>query len=538
MPISSGVAPASALEGETPAFAPPSPTWTRFKTRHVLVLLLVVAGGHLAFRAAILGMPPYTDSGVYACMAYFVAEGESVVPNAPINLYPSLLSVVGCHPDAPLFRFRLADAVVCAMAAGITSLLLYRLGGFWPALLLGMGWSLAWLHPVIGNDGLKNPIVPAFGCLSGALLLFSHRNRWAILAGGALIPLMVLLREPLAVASLALLASSMVFQGRRGLAYATLGGSISGCLLLTWVWLFRGSPQRVLEYFGDVAVVFDTLYQPNWEAIARSWSGGKSAMLSLWLCGLLGGAAALARHRAAEWRLLLIAGLLFVFPLPEILFKLPFPYHWMQAGLALAILSIAGLRACGRVSDARSHAAVPWWANAAVGLVLAGSFALNYPAYQQSLRAARYFAPVMVHGDWDHPCVSQCFYLTLAKYIRENTESDQPILVSGWYYVLYPLSQRMPPDVRIFDLSIATLAKYPERRPEWIEQAKAKTPPAVVVETLRDLGPPPKYADFVRGYPENYALGLEVPTDTPIRYAHFGARVWKATAPIGEALAP
>lgn len=477
----------------------------------------------MAVRIALVGLPPFTDGGAYSCFAYFANAGERALPAAPINFYPGCLSFLGCDPDSPLLRFRCADAAVCAVAVGLASILIYRVSNFWIALMVGVFFSSAWLHPDIGNAGFKNSILPAFGCVAAALLLFSYKDAKAHFAGGCLIPLIVLLREPMAIMAMIVLASSFILQGRRLFLFAFLGCTAGGLIGLVWLYCFRESPWQVLAAFADLKVMFAHFKTEG----ATMWAGFKIAvypMLALWICfgiGLLG----LGLHRDANKRPILIcAAMLLAVPLLEIILKASFAYHWMQLGLALALMAAVGLHSLNQLGQQRRRLA---WAIAAplVVALFAGQYYLEAETYRNYFRQSKHFAPVMVYGNWEDPCVEECFYLSLAKQIRTQTQPEEPILVSGFYYVLYPLSQRMPVDVRTFDASFAMYADYSERHAEWLTAARTEKSPRVVIETFR-MDVKPMLRDIVADYPEKFSPTYEIPVDKPIRYAMYGARVW------------
>lgn len=501
-----------------------SPTrFTKLSVWQVGLLLLAVSGTYFSVRVAIIGMPPFTDGGAYSCFAYFAAAVEQSFPAAPINFYPGCLSIFGFDADAPLLRIRLADAAICSLAVGLASILVYRISNVWIGLMLGLLFAVTWLHPDFTNGGLKNSILPAFGCVAAALLLFSYPNAKAQLAGGMLVPLIVFLREPLAIAAIVVLASSFILHGRRCFLLAVGGCLIGSVALLAWLWAFRGPPWEVLANYADLQAMFEKLkseYYSPWLAFTSSLY----PMLALWIGAASGLIIVCLRRDSSQRPILLVAALLFAAPMLEILLKVSFSYHWMQLSLAMILVAGVGLASLDRLFVSR-RGLVSAGVSFLLLALLTGHTILNWDLYKLSFRESKRFAPVMVYGDWDHPCVEHCFYLSLAKHIRVNTREDEPIVVSGFYYVLYPLSQRMPADARTFDASFATYADFDTRRTDWLEATKAAASPALVVETFR-LDVSPMLREMVADYPNKYAVTYEIPVDTPIRYAGFGARVW------------
>lgn len=501
----------------------PETSFTSLSLWQVAGLILVISGSYLAVRIALLGMPPFTDGGAYACFAYFAHAGETALPAAPINFYPGCLSLLGCDPDAPLLRFRLADAAVCALAVGIASILIYRVSNIWIALSLGLLFAFAWLHPAIGNAGFKNSILPAFGCVAAALLLFTYEDTRAHVAGGALIPLIVLLREPMAIMALVVLASSGILQGRRHCAFAIIGCVTGSLIGLAWLGTFRGPPWQVLGNFADLQVMFEKFKAEGfsrWAAFTSSFL----PMLSLWICAAVGLIAVAWQRESSKQPILLVTLLLLVVPLAEIFLKVCFAYHWMQLGLSLVLIAAVGFGSVLHACQTRRRWALAIGSSLMIALMVGQTY-LHVETFRNYFHESAKFAPVMVSGNWDDPCVEDCFYLSLAKSIRTNSQPGEPLLVSGFYYVLYPLSQRMPADVRTFDASFATYADYQHRRAPWLTATQSGKSPAVVIETFR-MDVQPMLRELVSNFPEQYSTTYEIPVDKPIRYAPYGARVW------------
>lgn len=515
-----------------------APELRSFRTLDVVLILLLVGGSHLAYRASIIGLPPFTDGGAHACYGYFAKAGQPSTPCYPINLYPALVSSAGINYDTPLLRLRVVDALFCAISVSVTALLIYRLSTRTSAVLLGIMWSAAWLQVSIGNAGFKNTILPAFGLVSACLLLWTYRGRLPLFIGGVLIPLIPLVREPMAIAALVLLLACFLLQGLRGFSIALAGGVLSGSLLLGWITLFRDSPPEIIASYHDLGKMFNTFaasYMPTrWESMSTSITQSLPAGGVLAIAGGLGLFAFLAvlirKRRAADWRWFLIAVLVVLFPLIEILAKAPFPYHWIQLGLGLMLLAALGHRALESVTSAQFRPQALLIVYSFLGALLLLQLSENRESLRHAMVQSKYFESVMVEGNWDHASVSQSFYLRIAKFIRDNTERDDTVFVSGFYYVLYPLSQRLPPDPRFHDATFASLAGLHETRREEVKTAFAAHPPQLVIESLRWDDTPERIGQFVDAFPAGYELVAELPNDLPIHYGEFGARIWRRRA--------
>jgi hypothetical protein len=506
-----------------------------FRWLDIVLIVLAVGGAHFAYRVSTIGLPPFTDGGSHACYGYFARAGTPSTACHPINLYPALVSSLGIDRDAPLLRGRLIDAVFCTLSVIATALLIYRLSSRTTAIILGLMWTVAWLHPVIGNAGFKNTILPAFGLFSVCLLLWTHRGRVPLVWGGALIPLIPLVREPMAITALVLPVCCWLLQGRRGLGLALLGAIASGTVLLGWVWLFRGSPLEILARYGDLGDMFHTFsatYMPlGAEAMRSSLTGSLVAARMLAAAGLIGALLLLMavawQRRPLDWRWLAVAALVLLFPLLEITTKAPFPYHWIQLGLGLILLAALGYRALETISEPRRKVAALVAANSLLAALLGAQLLLSRETIRHGVAQSKHFESVMVEGNWEHFSVSDSLYLRLAKYIRDNTDPEDTVFVSGFYYVLYPLSQRLPPDIRFHDATFASLAGLDQSASAAISAAFSARRPQLVVESLRWNDTFRRIGLFIPGFPGDYELVAELPNDLPIHYGEFGARIWR-----------
>ncbi len=429
---------------------------------------LMILLGTLFLRLLLLGNPPFSDEGAYVFTADMVWRGERAFPVAPINFYPPLVRSLAMPSDAtPYLQFRIVDAFVAGGAAVMMFVFLSRWTESWIAFAMASAWSVASNLPVFTNAGFRNSIMAATLAYLGALSLLSSRSRWAPFQAGLLIPLAVFLREaffPVVVVSLALAA---MLHGRRGLVIHIAGLSVAGGMLLLWLWLFRGPPAEILEYYRlDLPMFFAEaarLIPSN-----NRWLSLREALEpTIWLLppAFLGFGWLLFAGR--EQRVAkTLAVLLFLPPLYEIFAKLCIAYHWAQLLLGVVFLGAMGLhwlhmldRSAGRWLTIGGFAVAAW---------LAGELDRRavFRAYREGYRLSREFAPVMVWGDWDDPSVNRSYYLTVANYLRQNTTPDDRIVVSGGGHPLLALSRRVPPSATAFDLTYMSAMRYADRRPE------------------------------------------------------------------------
>ncbi len=482
--------------------------------------------GTLLLRLPLVGGPPFTDDGTYVCSAALSLDSSQGMQILPVHAYPSLLASVAAHSSTPFLPFRVADAFVAAGASVMLFLFLSRWAHAAAAFVAAASWSLADNLPLFAEAGFKNSITAATVVYLAALWFLTYRTAWAPFWAGLLIPAAVILREPFLPIVIVSLYLAFALHGMRGLLLHIGGLAVGGSVLLGWTWLYRGSPGVVLERYRDLAMVYEEMVRLGRDVRAERWTSLKqSARATMWLAptALLGLGWLIAPgrdQRVAKG----LAVLLFLPPLPEILGKLCVPYHWAQLLLGVAFLGAMGLnwlssvmRSVGnRWVTIVTYCALAWLIGELDGRSV-------YQAYRDGLRLSREFAPVMVWGDWNHPAVARSAYLEQAKYIRDNTSPDDRVVVSGAYEVLYPLSGRLPPSAFTCDLTFMSCMRYPERRPELVEQLR-QHPPRLVIETLRF---PVELKDYWPDFDERYCLAKEFPLDESKHYGGHGARVWE-----------
>jgi hypothetical protein len=486
---------------------------------------LMIFLGTLFLRLLLLGNPPFTNEGVYVFNADMIWRGERAFPLAPVNFYAPLVRSLAMPSDAtPFLQFRIVDALVAGGAAVMMFVFLSRWAESWIAFVMASAWSVASNYPLFIDAGFGNSIMAATLAYLGALSLLSSRSRWAPFWAGLLIPLAVFLREaflPIVVVSLALAA---MLHGRRGLVIHVAGLSVAGGMLLFWLWLFRGPPAEILEYFRvDLPLVYAEVARlmPS----VNRWSSLRQALkptIWLWPPAFLGFGWLLFAGREKRVAKTL-AVLLFLPPLPEIFAKLCIHYHWAQLLLGVVFLGTMGLhwlhmldRSAGRWLTIGGFAGAAW---------LAGELDSRavFRAYREGYRLSREFAPVMVWGDWDDPSVNRSYYLTVANYLRQNTTPDDRIVVSGGGQPLLALSRRLPPSATAMDLTFMSLMRYADRRPDVVDMLR-RDPPRIVIETLRF---PVPLDEFWPDFESRYRLAKTFAPDDKKHYSGFGVRVWE-----------
>ena len=457
-------------------------------------LIVAIAAGllTLALRFSLLGYPPHTDEGCYTFNALMSQRSEVMLPTAPINLYPSIAAAIaGFDETRPLLRFRLFDAFVACLASAFFGVFLLRWVRFYPALLAALGWAFVVCNPRFIDGGFKSPIIAATLMLLITLLLLTSKNYKYCFAAGLVIPLAVLFREAFMFVPLATTIMCLLVHRRKGCLLHLAGGLLSTAILLTWLSVTHGSPQAIVQQYLDLLQVTGG-GGDNTEG--RRVALNETVDIVRWLLVpmILGCVSVLwiKRHRILPY--LLVVLLLLPF-LPEIYGKANYPYHWAQLSVGVLFFAALGLHytvlgcrikrgssgafkidivGLKLVLSCRLKGVRSGWIYAACLICLFINRSDATVNYKAGLKISQEFAPVIVYGDWNSKAVERSFFLNTAKYLRDNTEPDDVVLTSGYYYVLYPLTNRWPANPEFVDIIFSRKAGHLKKRPELVQELR------------------------------------------------------------------
>lgn len=485
------------------------------------IALLVPAAIGIALRLSMIGGPPFTDAGTYQYNAWLAHEVSGSLPTAPINFWSWIAGLVGQPLDTPFVNTRILDAIVAGSAAGAFGWLLLGVVGWRTAGILASAWAIVSATPAFSDAGFKNPIDIAFLPLFLAMGLLIRRGGSNLLAG-SLVALACLLREAFAPAALLVPLLAWRLRGRRAGLACMLGGAIGSAVGLLWMLLAGISPLQALEHLAAMSrnanellkaigsdptqVRLDSL----WRALDHAWGTLGFAFLGIALL--------FTRPPRALAAVLVLA----LQPLPEIFGKFCTPYHWAQLIPAVLLFAAFGhrrLRAIGRLGG-RWPAAIPW----VIVLALA---AIGTSQLRRDLEAGQYlhtiYRPAMLAGKWTEETTRGSRYLQIAYWLRQHAAPTDRLMVSGYGYVIYPLSRVRPASAEVSDLTFSRMTGQPKRHPEWIE-ALREAPPEFVLETLRW---PEPMTVFWPDFESQYELAVEWNNDPQVHYGHFAARLWR-----------
>ncbi len=363
-----------------------------------------------------------------------------------------------------------------------------------PALAMSLAWTFASSHPRYTQFGVRNAIMAATLVYLIALILLSARPaRWSSFLSGMLITLAIFLREPFILVPIVSFYLAYSLRGRLAVVDHIIGIAVGGTLLLSWVWIARADPWTMLGYYRDISLLQYNRFQVmNIDRGAYLWGHFKDFLYSSqWftlpaIVGLLASVPARKPRRRRFWIANGLGLLLALPPLYDIFKGGGVSYHWTQLFLSSAFLGAIGLK---RTTDLARAKRVTWIVpRLYLSLIFIAAIMNGYEnlrAYRNGLMASKMFAPVMVWGDWDNPCVSQDNALAVAAAIRENTDPDDPIITSGQHLYDYSLTGRFPVGPDLVDLFFLKVFGHTDR-PDVRERLRQDPPEIIVAATYFD----------------------------------------------------
>ena len=103
------------------------------------------------------------------------------------------------------------------------------------------------------------------------------------------------------------------------------------------------------------------------------------------------------------------------------------------------------------------------------------------------------------------------------------------VLTSGYYYVLYPLTNRWPANPEFVDIIFSRKAGHLKKRPELVQELR-DFPPEIVVESYRvvdNFSNEDLLKEIWPDFEKVYVMEKDFPKNSQQHYGHFGAKIWR-----------
>lgn len=538
----------------------------------------------VVLRYLLLGRPPFTDDGWYASVAWFAYNGWEPSLHSPIGVYPRLLSSVFAASSemwqsaGPFFLLRAFDGIAAALTACCVTFSLRCWGcSLSNACVSASLWSICVNHSRFIDAGFKNQLIVATGllCLAIAASAVNRSRQSQSLAqsmvAGVCLGLACLLREAFLPHATAVIVILFWRGGWKPATFAAFWTAITGFIGL--VIIGTGYPHQAGILAGTISGTQAIV--TNWiiaakalsrldEVMLRNWvtvfydSGGQAFWAGAWFILFSVVMLCFAGYVFIRSRLslpavtpvviepsdiakvdnrrphvliipkgaMLLVSLLALAPLPEIVTKLAFPYHFSMFALPFCFLqAFASSFVTARFEKDKHYLSAKY----AVMLSLFISLPLIYLSRRewQSPRAdsLRWWT-VMVNGSTDASLIADSFYLRLAAAVRTVTAKDATIVSSGFYYSVFPLAKARPFLPEAADLSFVQCLPQSERDNVILllhNRIKESGLPDVVIESKRI---PTDFATYIPGFPSGYRLVEELVPGTYYSYGPYDAKVW------------
>lgn len=516
--------------------------------RHAVVigiaLALTVILVATAFpRLMIIGGLPTTDEGFYAYQAQYIhaalANGHGLPDIGTLTLYPMSLSWIFELSGNSIILLRLVDLLVAALASGIFYLVIARESGSrLGAFVISWVFLFTMNQPAFIQTGFKNSIFAAYVPLFFAQIFAQNLIRtagksWELV--GICVGLAVLLRETFLPFILIGTAAIWVAQGWRASLRFTLGAALTGIIVTLSLARARGGLATLIESYRDAGVVYSSIaYQRAQLFIDNGTLSAKQAAAALIVGGLSVLTIMIQRFRAhgsATWGKMAFWLAIALAPLIEPASKIGFPYHF-----AVCLPGLAGLSALGWKAVTEGCAKKIGMPIAFMVLIIIGMYQLppKYVALSNGWPASKH-ALANIDKDWSAEAISQSNYLLAANVIRSISAPGATLSVSGFMYMLYPLSGLLPSSDELSNLS-ATLIKLDldELR---FKQALEANPPDTLMTTTRTDFPGAQIITKVVEESGMYEVAAAIPIAPEKSYGSFGGTIYKKISPPHENIA-
>jgi hypothetical protein len=506
-------------------------TKSGFQARMPLAAGLLVCCVPVFMRLAVVCNFPATDEGYYAFHAMLahdaLAASGGLYPLGPLHLYPLLLSFVFSWDINHIVALRLCDIVAAVLMAWQWFRLLERESdSLWAGFLLALLVVFAFNLPIFIQYGFKNSLSVSFIFLIAALRMGLNGNgntarTWLVC--GALTAVAILFREALLPFAVAGFLGVLAAYGRRDALLYAAGGLAAALPVLACLAVARGGgASNIIEaYF-----VFSAMAEEAGKLTSQSLSYLKASLSDVRFLALSGGALLIGGLFAAIRGRLIYGRILFwtliaAAPLFEIFTKGGWPYHY-----STCLLGLSGLAAClFRIGRESAPRAAPCVAIAALtsSLILSLPQAENIP--KRAAETLRRLPAMLAQTSWPADMIPRSNYLLMAQAVKDAAKPGDTLLISGHYFILYPLTGLLPPktDNHLFDPGLLALAR--KLSADSLRTRVAAENPDIVVHSHR----PGTGADILEKaltlLPQ-YRKVAEIPIDRSKHYGGFSGSVY------------
>lgn len=483
-------------------------------------------------RLSVLGSLPSTDEGVFAYFSQIIfaslSTGHGLPDSGTLMLYPMLLSWVFDLSVNHLMFLRLVDLIV-ALVAG---LLFYkvieqqsqsRLG----ATLIAAIFLFLMNQPLFIQSGFKNSIfsayIPLFIALLWARNISKDSPSWLWIGG--LSAISVLLRETFIPFVVVGAISILITHGWRTLTRFSMGGVLTGAIIIGAVLISRGGMQAFLDAYVHAGDFYASMKDQTIPLlISNGTASAKEAGIAL---GITGAAAfglivhTVHQRSSASLNRLLFWVAIAAVPLLEPITKIGFPYHF-----AVCLPGLAGICALAwhyLISPQPEKVRVV----ISAGLI-AACVPLLWPKFvllSNIWSGTKENLAGMANTAWRPEAVAQSNYLLAADAILKAAPPGSTLSISGFMFSLYPLTGLMPPAYKSDHLN-AMAIRYGFNA-HALQRALESCPPDILMTTTRtDLPGSETIKEAVEGS-RLYGAVATIANSPEKSYGTFGGTIYK-----------
>jgi hypothetical protein len=509
---------------------------------HALILSITVIVGCVIPRFLLLGQLPSTDEGSYAYYAKAIysslTQWNKLPDSSIINLYPTLLSWIYQFSGNHLLILRLADLVIAVISSYIfCKFIITESGNRIFGLAISLIFLLSMNQPLFIQNGFKNSIYAAYIPLLLAITL-EQKNyfnkisiNWYLV--GSLVILSVLLREAFIVFFIIGIFAIFKCYGGKATIKFIKGGILMFTTFIAFETLFlKRSIFGIYQSYLDMANIFGAykFNRINW--FINNFEIAISNSLICVVLSLLGILSLILFFlKSTKLDRIVMGRSLFwlsviVVPLYEPLFKIGFPYHYSVCLLGMSGLSALGLRVANKSNNITlSKLVLVSFIPISLIISINNKLLPMSHNWQDSINLIKFIK----ENEWPEKYTKNSNYLLAASIIKKYTSKGDKISISGFMYALYPLTDLLPPNHNLSNLTTSfILLGYDEEK---LASLILKCPPNLIMTTTRTDWPGSTGISAAVQRTKLYSLKETIPNSGGISYGNFGGDIYLINNP-------
>lgn len=500
-------------------------TYSFTKKRLFIILISLVLTIALP-RLLILGDYPYTDEGSYAYLAQLIFHSSFNADLLPqvlrYEIYPTLFSWVFSLDTNQFIILRFID-LLFAMTTGylIFKIIFSSSGNFLFSFILSSILNYTINLPLFINSGFKNSIFFSLTFLLSSILILNKPLKQSLdfYIVGLLLAMAILSREPFVIYFLPI---SIFIYFRYGILKFKdyFIAFVIACFSITLIILLirNQSPYDLVSSYINMRNVYSVMNVDLMSLFLQSFKVViEEAKFIFLLSCLMIVVGIMDFKKINNFDQLLLFFSLFVLSFIEPLLKAGFPYHFILAIIFMVLIS---------GSIVKNFTNKSFIINVLMSFTFVAFLLTYFDKINSTIHLFKsvYYENVNDIKNWGPISLQQSQYLTIAQYIRESSNNDDRIIISGSMYPLFPLAGRLPSSHEFSDLNVmfARLDYNSSLLKDEIHELKPKL---IFVSDRVDFYGTDQIRNIIKEMPD-YKLFRTIKNDTSKHYGNFSGQLY------------